>query len=151
MKSLWNPLMLTVLHYPICVLSSKEKRLSPRGMEAKPHVEDGRARGWPSGCCYGWWPAVVLVKTVTSFTEVYILGEVVWGFQVSSASSLLADTEERKFAIWGSLKPRCDFWHLPSQSLNSELVLCRGVCLLGKVGVCSDESESVSSVKTGLP
>ena len=59
--------------------------------------------------------------------------------------------EERKFAIWGSLKPRCNFWHLPSQSLNSELVLCRGVCLLGKVGVCSDESESVSSVKTGLP
>lgn len=69
----------------------------------------------------------------------------------SSASSLLADTEERKFATWGSLKPRRNFWHLPSQSLKSELAQCRGVCLLRKVGVCSDESESVTSVKTGLP
>lgn len=94
---------------------------------------------------------MVLVKTATSFTEVYILGEAVWGFQVSSASSLLADTEERKFATWGSLKPRCKFWHLPSQSLKSELALSRGVCLLRKVGVCSDESESVTLVKTGLP
>lgn len=91
------------------------------------------------------------MKTATSFTEVYILGEAVWGVQVSFASSLLADTQERKFATWGSLKPRCNFWHLPSRSLKSELALCMGVCLLGKVGVCSDESESVSSVKTGLP
>lgn len=94
---------------------------------------------------------VLDVKTATSFTRGFTFWGRQSGVQVSFASSLLADTQERKFATWGSLKPRCNFWHFAFQFKKSELALCMGVCLFGKVGFVLMRSESVSSVKTGLP